>query len=148
MHMLRYYAKNRWEYFVSLPSDSLFLMFLCLASGIVQLSQYILSEVVDNLVPLWISLPWATFLILGAGITMYGLLKRPPVGFAIEEPGRILLGAMSIAYSMAVVWATGPTLAAIFTLGFGLSCFHRILHMKFLERQINLVLREIANVLE
>jgi hypothetical protein len=148
MRMLRYYAKNRWEYFVSLPSDSLFLMFLCITSGAVQLTNYVYSPVVEALVPLWVEIPWLLMLLFGSLITMIGLIKRPPGGFNLETPGRYWLGAASVCYGIAVFASTGPTAAALFTFGFGLSCFHRILHMRFLERQIAKVMKEIASVFE
>jgi hypothetical protein len=96
MNMLRYYAKNRWEYFLSLPSDSVFLMLLCLSSGTVQLSNLPLSAVVDDLVGPLLEFVWALTLVAGSALTIWGLLKRPPGGFDIEAGGRWMLGGSSL----------------------------------------------------
>lgn len=116
---------NPW--IVRYPPDTLFLMGLCVLSGITQLltPQNLLVNV-----PFYVSVAWSVLLTLGSATTLAGIFwKNLPVGSLIEGAGRSMLWPASFAYGLVLIY-DGDVRTAILTLAFGIICLFRALYIK------------------
>lgn len=108
--------------------DTVFLLALCLFSGLLQLSGAP-SNSIATLLPTWLTASWAALLIVGAATTLAGVFWRNRVtGLLLELAGRVCFAPAALIYSGAVIVVTGITgvLAAAPFLGFAASSLWRV----------------------
>jgi hypothetical protein len=114
---------------IKYPPDAIFLMFICVSSGLVQLIT--VDEILLRM-PLWIFISWSVLLIAGAGTCLVGIVwPNPPVGFLIEGAGRSMLWPASLAYALVLFryeqdWYGGGLIVL-----FALVCYSRSLYVRF-----------------
>lgn len=102
--------------------DTLYILSLLLLAGVGQLASGAESNSVEELVPEWLLTGWAVILILGAGISLLGLLWPGRLtGLSIEVVGRSMLGPAALAYGVAVASVGGFDAALIVALLLGLA---------------------------
>lgn len=108
------------------PADTIFLMFLCLLSGVTQLFGYSETPAVTTLVPEWAYYFWAVILFLGSGISLAGVLWEYPKGLAIEIAGRWMLWPSCVAYAGASLFYDHRIMSALLLCAFAWTCYARI----------------------
>ena len=110
------------------PPDTVFLMLLCLLSGLTQLLG---NATVENLVPASILQAWASLLLLGSLVTLAGIfIKAQPKGMLIEQAGRHMLWPASFAYAVAIWYYNHDRLSVFLVVAFGVTCVVRILYIR------------------
>lgn len=126
--MPRKTAVRLWKYWK--PTDSIFLLFLCVISGLTQVLGLDESTAVRELVPKYVFFAWSIILLLGAVIALLGNFmyhkNHLPKGLLVEVAGRWMLAPTTLAYAGAVYYYTHNLLNVILLLGFSFACFGRI----------------------
>ena len=113
---------------VRYPPDTLFLLFLCVVSGVAQLVSP--GELLSTL-PKWVSIGWSVILTTGSLTSLIGIFwKDRPVGFQIEEAGRHMLWATCFAYALFLVGYGKFGMSPILVLAFGVTCLFRAIYLK------------------
>jgi len=123
--------------------DAVFLLSLCLFSGVLQLSPAARSSSISDLLPFWLTAAWGVLLVVGATVTLTGVFWRNRVtGLLLEAAGRVMFAPAALIYGGAVIAAAGwsGVLAAAPFFGFAASSGWRI-------RQILTAIREVREVL-
>lgn len=121
--------RDRLEQAVFRPPDTIYLLIIAILSGIAQFLGR--NKAVEQLVPLWIQIPWSIILVVGALVSLTGIFwTRQPKGVLIEEAGRWMLWPSSLAYAVAVLAYSRNTLSCLFIVGFSLICVIRILFIR------------------
>lgn len=114
--------------FVRYPPDTIFLLFLCVVSGLTQLTHpgYALPTL-----PLWVSYGWSILLTIGSVVALVGIFWRDrPVGFLIEEAGRHMLWPACLAYALFLATFGKFGMSPILVVAFGVTCLFRALYLK------------------
>lgn len=109
--------------------DTVFLLALCLFSGLLQLTSATRSSSIAALLPWWLTASWGVLLVVGAAVTLAGVFWRQRVtGLLVEAAGRIMFAPAALIYAGAVVVAAGwgGLLAATPFIGFAVSSAWRI----------------------
>lgn len=118
------------------PPDTVFLMTLCVSSGVLNFLEIIGKSPVDTKVHYWTAVAWAVVLTSGAMFALVGIYwKNPITGLEIESAGRWMLGPTSLAYALALWGFQDLIIPALFVAAFGITCLFRI-------RDIRRILRE------
>jgi hypothetical protein len=116
---------NRWR-----PSDSLFLLFLCVVSGLTQVLGIQESEAVTDIATVLVFTIWSYLLLLGSVVSITGLImykyNHRFKGLLIESAGRWMLAPVTLAYAFAVMYLSHNFLNVILLVGFSAACFGRI----------------------
>lgn len=123
--------------------DTVFLLALCLFSGILQLLGGARSNSIATLLPFWLTASWAALLVIGAATTLAGVFWRYRItGLLLELAGRVCFAPAALIYGGAVIVVAGPSgiLAAGPFVGFAASSLWRV-------RQIHAAIGEVRDVL-
>lgn len=83
---------------------------------------------INYLMPGWMAVGWSAFLAGGAALTLLGIYWRErATGLIMEQLGLALVGVMSVAYAVCVLYVTGldSGVGAAIVGGFGVSCLRR-----------------------
>lgn len=83
---------------------------------------------INAVLPTWMAFGWSAFLVGGAIVTLAGVYWRErATGLIAEQLGLALVGVMSVAYSVCLVYIGGldVALGAAIVAGFGISCLRR-----------------------
>lgn len=108
---------------------AVFILVLCVISGVPLIFNKIEPNSVEALLPTWGVIAWGFALVLGAMITLTGmaLQKRYKNGLLIEQFGNAAVGAASLIYALALLisnWPDGALVSGIVA-GWGASCLYR-----------------------
>lgn len=113
---------------VRYPPDTLFLLFLCVVSGITQLLNP--GDALPTL-PNWLSISWSVTLTFGSVTSLVGIFwKDRPVGFLIEESGRHMLWPACFAYALFLATFGKFGMSPVLVVAFGVTCLFRALYLK------------------
>lgn len=114
---------------IKYPPDSMYLMFICVTSGALQLGT--LNDVLTEM-PIWVFVCWSIVLIAGAGTSLVGICwPNPPVGFLIEGAGRSMLWPASLAYAVVLFRYDQDWYGGFLIVVFALVCYSRALYVRF-----------------
>lgn len=111
------------------PPDprALFVLSLCVVSGLPLVLGISKPGSVESLIPSWAVVVWGALLTGGAVTSLAGMVKQTVGGIIAEQIGSVAVGSATIFYSTAILLSTGwqGVLPAGIILGWGLSCMWR-----------------------
>jgi hypothetical protein len=88
---------------------------------------------INAVMPAWMAFGWSAGLVGGALVTLLGVYwKERATGLIAEQLGLALVGVMSLAYSICVLYVAGMNSAipAAIIAGFGISCIRRYFQLQ------------------
>ena len=135
------------------PADprAVFVLALCVASGIPLVFGATDSESLEQVLPVWAVSVWGVLLVVGAVASLAGMARQTDMGIIVEQVGSVIVGAATAYYSAAMIVASGtfpPSIAIV--LAWGLSCFWRwgqlqsLINQRIIERAAEQIKKELT----
>lgn len=116
---------------------AVFILTLCIVTGLPLIAGIVQPGSFEELLPSIIVRLWGISLVLGCGVTLFGMSRNSKLyGMQMEQVGSVAVAAVSLFYATAVFIVAGSSgiTAAGFIIGWAISCLYRYWQLEHLIR--------------
>lgn len=116
---------------------AVFILTLCIVTGLPLIAGVVAPGSFEQLLPSLIVRLWGISLVLGCGVTLFGMSRNSKLyGMQMEQVGSVAVAAVSLFYATAVFIVAGNSgiTAAGFIIGWAISCLYRYWQLEHLIR--------------